>query len=133
MENTVQHHFSPNAPHPGGPYSHAVSAGGLLYLSGQRPQQPVTNDIPEGVVAQARQVFVNLGAVLESCGCTFADVVKVSVFLADIDDFEVFNNVYREFFTAPYPSRTTIACVLRGIKVEVDLVAAFPSPSPLLA
>jgi 2-iminobutanoate/2-iminopropanoate deaminase len=133
MEKTMQHHLSPNAPQPGGPYSHAVSAGGLLYLSGQRPQHPVTNVIPEGVVAQAQQVFANLGAVLESCGCTFADVVKVSVFLADIDDFDAFNNVYREFFAAPYPSRTTIACVLRGISVEVDLVAALPSPTPALA
>lgn len=130
METTVQHHFSPDAPNPGGPYSHAVSAGGLVYLSGQRPQEPVTNDIPEGIVAQTRQVFANLGAVLTSCGCTFADVVKVSVFLADIGDFEAFNAVYREFFAAPYPSRTTIACVLRGISVEVDLVAALPSPSP---
>lgn len=120
----MEHHFSPAAPFPGGPYSHAVSAGGLIYLSGQRPQHPDTGAIPDGIVAQARQVFDNLSAVLASCGLTFADVVKVSVFLADIGDFGVFNDVYRQYFTEPFPARTTIGCVLRGIKVEIDLVAS---------
>jgi 2-iminobutanoate/2-iminopropanoate deaminase len=127
METSMQHHLSVDAPAPGGPYSHAVSAGGLVYLSGQRPQHPVTNEIPSGVVAQARQVFENLGAVLASCGCDFTNVMKVSVYLADIADFAAFNDVYKEFFAEPYPARTTIACVLRGIEVEVDVVAALPS------
>ncbi|MFE4226522.1 RidA family protein [Arthrobacter sp. NPDC056886] len=129
-ENLMQHHVSPDVPLPGGPYSHAVSASGLVYLSGQRPQHPVTGAIPDGVVAQARQVFENLGSVLKSCGCTFADVIKVSVYLADIADFAAFNEVYREFLVEPYPARTTIACTLRGIQVEVDLVAALATSIP---
>ncbi len=120
----MDYYFSPEAPIPGGPYSHAVGAGSLIYLSGQRPQHPVTGEIPLGITSQARQVFENLGAVLSSCGCTFADVVKVSVFLANIADFDSFNEVYREYFAEPFPARTTISCVLRNIEVEVELVAA---------
>ncbi len=120
----MDHYFSPDAPFPGGPYSHAVGVGPLIYLSGQRPQHPETGEIPEGISRQTRQVFDNLRAVLKSCGCTFSDVVKVSVFLADIADFAEFNEVYREYFAEPFPARTTIACVLRGIDVEVDMVVA---------
>jgi 2-iminobutanoate/2-iminopropanoate deaminase len=126
----VQHYQSLEAPYPGGPYSHAVSAAGLVYLSGQRPQHPVTGEMPEGVVAQARQVLDNLTAVLHTCGCTMSDVVKVSVYLADISDFDRFNEVYRDYFQSPFPARTTIGCTLRGILVEIDVVAALPESSP---
>jgi 2-iminobutanoate/2-iminopropanoate deaminase len=127
----MEHHLSPEAPAPGGPYSHAVSAHGLVFLSGQRPQHPETGEIPAGVAAQARQVIENLIAVLNTAGCTTADVLKVTVYLADIAYFDAFNAVYREYFTAPYPARTTIACVLRGIEVEVDVVAAVSSAGAL--
>jgi reactive intermediate/imine deaminase len=123
----MQHHNAAEAPAPGGPYSHAVSAGGLLYLSGQRPQNPIDGQIPDGVVEQARQVLTNLRAVLQTCGCTLNDVVKVNVYLADIADFYRFNEVYREFFSEPYPARTTVGVALRGILVEVDVVAALPT------
>jgi reactive intermediate/imine deaminase len=122
----MQHHLAAGAPAPGGPYSHAVSAGGLLYLSGQRPVDPATGDLVVGIEAQSRQVLRNLMTVLDACGCTAADVVKVQVHLADIADFAVFNAVYTEFFTDPYPARTTVGSVLRGILVEIDLVAALP-------
>jgi len=122
----MQHYESLNAPTPGGPYSHAVSAGGLVFLSGQRPQDPTTGVLAEGVEAQTRQVLTNLAAVLETCGCSTSDVVKVTAHLADIGDFAVFNGVYKEFFHEPYPSRTTVGSSLRGILVEVDVVAELP-------
>lgn len=128
----MQHHQSDAAPTPGGPYSHAVAAAGLVYLSGQRPQNPADGRIPDGVEAQARQVLSNLNSVLLTCGCTFSDVVKVQVYLADIADFDLFNEVYREFVTPPYPARTTIGATLRGILVEVDVVAAIPATTPEL-
>jgi 2-iminobutanoate/2-iminopropanoate deaminase len=121
---TMHHHRSPDAPEPGGPYSHAVSAAGLVFVSGQRPQHPRDGAIPDGVAAQARQVLTNLGAVLATCGCSLSDVVKVQVHLADLRDFDMFNGVYREFFEAPYPARTTVGSALRGILVEIDAVAA---------
>ncbi|CAN5499213.1 Rid family detoxifying hydrolase [soil metagenome] len=122
----MQHHLAEDAPAPGGPYSHAVSAGGLLFLSGQRPVDPATGELVDGIAAQSRQVLTNLVTVLRSCGCSAADVVKVQVHLADIADFADFNEVYQEFFTAPYPARTTVGSSLRGILVEIDVVAALP-------
>jgi 2-iminobutanoate/2-iminopropanoate deaminase len=123
----MQHHQSSEAPTPGGPYSHAVSAAGLVFLSGQRPQSPTDGEIPAGLVAQARQVLANLSGVLRTCGCTLADVVKVQVHLADLRDFDAFNEVYREYFQPPYPARTTVGSALRGIIVEIDVVAALPA------
>lgn len=123
----MQHHQSSEAPAPGGPYSHAVSAAGLVFLSGQRPQSPTDGEIPAGLVAQARQVLANLSSVLRTCGCTLADVVKVQVHLADLRDFDEFNEVYREFFQPPYPARTTVGSTLRGIMVEIDVVAGLPA------
>ena len=122
----MQHHLAQDAPIPGGPYSHAVSAGGLVYLSGQRPVDPATGQLVAGIAAQSRQVLTNLITVLHSCGCTADDVIKVQVHLADIADFAAFNEVYIEFFSDPYPARTTVGSALRGILVEVDLVAAAP-------
>jgi 2-iminobutanoate/2-iminopropanoate deaminase len=119
----MQHYRSDAAPAPGGPYSHAVRAGDLIFLSGQRPQDPATGEIPQGLTAQARQVFTNLAAVLQLSECGFEDVVRVGVYLADIAFFDEFNAVYREFFEEPFPARTTVGCVLRGILIEVDVVA----------
>jgi 2-iminobutanoate/2-iminopropanoate deaminase len=124
----MQHHLAQDVPAPGGPYSHAVSAAGLLYLSGQRPVDPATGEVVAGIAAQSHQVLTNLMTVLSTCGCTAADVVKVQVHLADIADFATFNEVYAEFFQEPYPARTTVGSALRGILVEVDLVAALPAP-----
>jgi reactive intermediate/imine deaminase len=129
MEESMQHHLSQEVPPPGGPYSHAVSAAGLLYLSGQRPVDPSTGRVVAGITAQSHQVLTNLITVLRSCGCTTADVVKVQVHLANIADFATFNEVYTQFFQQPYPARTTVGSALRDILVEVDLVAALPAPA----
>lgn len=125
----MQHHQSNEAPTPGGPYSHAVSAAGLVFLSGQRPQNPATGEIPDEVDAQTRQVLTNITSVLRTCGCNLADVVKVQVHLADLGDFDRVNEVYKEFFQPPYPARTTVGSALRGIRVEIDVIAALPTPA----
>lgn len=115
------------APTPTGPYSQAIRAGGLVFVAGQRPQDPVTGQIADGVAAQARQVLQNVRSVLEEAGCTLDDVVKVTVHLADLRDFDTFNGVYREFFAEPYPARTTVGSSLRGILVEIDVIATTPA------
>ncbi|HSN06549.1 MAG TPA: Rid family detoxifying hydrolase [Candidatus Angelobacter sp.] len=122
----MQHLDSAGAPLAGGPYSHAVIAAGLVFLSGQRPVDPETGQLVEGISDQTRQVLTNIATVLESSGCTMADVVKVTAHLADIGDFDAFNEVYRQFFQAPFPARTTVGSTLRGILVEVDVVAELP-------
>jgi 2-iminobutanoate/2-iminopropanoate deaminase len=111
------------APAPGGPYSQAVVAGDFVFVSGQRPVDPFTGSIPGGVEAQSEQVLKNLAAVLDAAGSSPADVVKVTAHLADLGDFATFNEVYTRFFSPPYPARTTVGSELRGILVEVDVIA----------
>lgn len=108
-----------------GPYSHAVAAGELVYLSGQTPIDPATGKLAAGdVAAQTGQCFENLVNVLAAAGLTLDDVVKVNVFLADIGDFAAMNAVYAKRFTAPYPARTTVgAALLPGVLVEIEMIA----------
>ena len=109
-----------------GPYSPAVEAGGFIYLSGQGPMNPETMTLVEGdVAAQAEQTFKNLFSILETTGLTSDDVVKVNVYLTDMDDFAVMNEVYAKQFTPPYPARTTVgvASLPLGIKVEIEMIA----------
>jgi len=124
----MRHVNAARAPKPGGPYSHAVVAGGLAFLAGQRPVDPDTGAIPSTVAEQARRVLQNLGLVLEELGADYGDVVRTNVYLDDIGDFDAVNAVYREFFSEPFPARTTVAVRLRGILVEIDAVAEIPSP-----
>jgi 2-iminobutanoate/2-iminopropanoate deaminase len=109
-----------------GPYSPAVEAGGFVYLSGQGPMDPASRKLVEGdVQAQAEQVFKNLFAILDAAGLTPADVVKVNVYLTDMDDFAAMNEVYALQFDPPYPARTTVgvASLPLGIKVEIEMIA----------
>ncbi|MDP9028313.1 MAG: Rid family detoxifying hydrolase [Actinomycetota bacterium] len=119
----MRHVTSPKAPGVGGPYSHAVVSNGLAFLAGQRPVDAETGAIADGVEEQARQVLCNLGIVLEELGLGFADVVRTNVYLNDIGAFDAVNRVYREFFSEPFPARTTVAVQLRGILVEIDAIA----------
>ena len=117
---------SPDAPAAVGPYSHAVRSGGLLFCSGQVALDPATNTFLDGPVeAQARQVFANLRAVLATAGAGLADVVKATVFLADMADFGAVNAVYVEAFGAHRPARSTVA--VRGLpvgaRVEIEVIA----------
>lgn len=109
-----------------GPYSHAVEAGDLVFLSGQTPLDSATGKLVEGdIAAQTEQCFKNLFAVLASAGLSEADVVKANVFLTDMGNFAAMNQVYATKFTAPYPARSTVAVagLPLGAQVEIELVA----------
>jgi 2-iminobutanoate/2-iminopropanoate deaminase len=119
---------SPDAPKAIGPYSQAVRAGQLLFVSGQVPLDPATGQLVNGdIAAQTRRVFDNLGAVLKAGGRSFADVVRTTVFLADMNDFAAMNEVYGKYFSEPYPARATVqvARLPRDARVEIDLIASF--------
>lgn len=116
---------SDNAPKAIGPYSQAVQAGGTIYTSGQIPLDPATGELVAGDIdAQARRVFENLRAVINAAGASFADVVRVGIYLTDLSNFAAVNAVMAEYFQQPYPARSTIgvAALPRGAQVEIDLV-----------
>jgi 2-iminobutanoate/2-iminopropanoate deaminase len=109
-----------------GPYSHAVEAGGFVYLSGQTPMDPLTGAlVAGGIEVQAEQCFRNLLAVLGAAGLAADDVVKVNVFLVEMGDFAAMNSVYSRMFSKPYPARTTIgvAALPLGARIEIEMVA----------
>jgi 2-iminobutanoate/2-iminopropanoate deaminase len=114
---------------PRGPYSPAVRAGDFLFVSGQGPIDPATNQYTYGDIAhETRQVLNNIRRILEGCGATLADVVKCSVFLSDGRDFKAMNEVYAEFFDAAKPARTTVETKFADpkMKVEIDCIAYKP-------
>jgi 2-iminobutanoate/2-iminopropanoate deaminase len=120
--------YAEGAPTPAGPYSHGVVANGFLYTSGFGPQDPANDHaIADDVAEQTRQVLRNISTVLAVHGLVLDDCVKTTVHLADLADFARFNEAYAEFFTPPYPVRTTVGSQLAGILVEIDVVAAFPA------
>lgn len=122
---TKQSIHTASAPAPAGPYSQGIVANGFLFTAGFGPQDPHTGAVPEGVAEQTRQVLRNVSAVLEARGIALDDVVKATVHLQDVErDFAAFNDAYREFFAEPYPVRTTVGSTLKGILVEIDVVAA---------
>ena len=114
-----------NAPAAVGPYCHAKLAGNTLYTSGQLGLIPSTGALPQGVEAQAAQALENLGAVLSAAGMGFGDVVKTTVFLADMGDFAAFNEVYAKYFTSK-PARSCVAVktLPKNVKCEIELIAA---------
>ena len=117
-----------HAPAAIGPYSQAVQSGRTVDLSGQIPLDPATGQLVEGdIAAQARRVFDNLRAVCEAAGGSLDDVVRVGIYLMDLEDFAAVNAVMAEAFTAPYPARSTIQVsgLPRGARVEVDAILAF--------
>jgi reactive intermediate/imine deaminase len=115
------------APRPAGAYSQGVVAAGLLFTAGFGPQDPATGVVAGTVEEQAAQVLRNVRAVLAARGLTTDDVVKVTVHLQHLRrDFAAYDAVYREFFSEPYPVRTTVGSDLMDILVEIDVVAALP-------
>lgn len=117
-----------DAPAPAGAYSPGVRAGNLLFVSGQVPRDPVTGALDgDDVVQQTRRTMRNLERVLTAGGATLRDVVSVTVHLADEGDWAAFDATYREFMTAPFPTRTVVGARLRGILVEITAVAWLPS------
>jgi 2-iminobutanoate/2-iminopropanoate deaminase len=114
---------SVDAPRPAGAYSQAIVAGGLVFVSGQVPREPLTGIVPDGIAAQTRLALRNLNALLQAAGASLKDVVKITTYLADLTMFDEFNRTYAEFFVRPYPTRTTVGSQLRGVLVEVDAIA----------
>ncbi|WP_134089693.1 RidA family protein [Olivibacter sp. XZL3] len=115
-----------NAPAPIGPYNQAIKAGNTLYVSGQIALSPQTGELILGSIAeQTKTVLENLHAILKEAGYSFADVVKTSIFLTDMDNFGVVNEVYGEYFTENAPARETVAVkgLPKGMDVEISCIA----------
>jgi 2-iminobutanoate/2-iminopropanoate deaminase len=114
------------APIPRGPYNQAIRAGDTIYVAGQLAVDPTTNQIVAGDAAtQARQVFENIKAILESAGASMVRVVKTTIFLVDVNDFAAVNAVYAEYFTSqPARSTVVVAALPGGAKLQVDAIAA---------
>ncbi|NUR55498.1 MAG: RidA family protein [Acidobacteria bacterium] len=117
---------SPSAPKAIGPYSQAVKAGNLLFVSGQVPIDPATGDLVSGdIAAQTHRVFQNIGQILAAAGASFDAVVRSTVYLLDMNDFARMNEVYGTYFTSPAPARATVqvARLPKDAKVEIDVIA----------
>ncbi|MGH8041527.1 MAG: RidA family protein [Rudaea sp.] len=117
---------TPHAPKAIGPYSQAVRFGNTLYFSGQTPIDPATSAlVPGDIAAQARRVFENLKAVATAAGITFAQVVRVGIYLTDLANFAAVNAVMKEYFVEPFPARSTIgvAALPLNAQVEIDMIA----------
>ncbi len=115
-----------SAPAAIGPYSQAVEAGGTVYVSGQLPIDPATGVFAEGGIKElTRQSLTNMKAILTEAGLDMGDVVKTTVFLADMADFAEMNEVYSQFFSAPFPARSAVAVktLPKGARVEIECVA----------
>jgi 2-iminobutanoate/2-iminopropanoate deaminase len=113
------------APGAAGAYSQAIATDDLVFCAGQLGIDPATGELADGVEAQTERVLRNLEAVLDAAGCTLADVVKTTCFLADIDDFAAFNAVYARFMGDPAPARSTfqVAALPKGGRVEIEAIA----------
>lgn len=109
-----------------GPYSQAIDAGAFVFISGQIPVDPATGNIPEGITAQTTQSLANVRAILAEAGLTVANVVKTTVFLADMADFGPMNEVYASVFTTPFPARSAVAVktLPKNVLVEIEVIAA---------
>ena len=117
---------TPAAPAAIGPYSQAIKAGNLLFVSGQIPIDPATgNLVPGDIIQQTRRVFQNLGEILKAANLTFDAVVRTTVYLLDMNEFAAMNEVYATFFTSPAPARATVqvARLPRDARVEIDIIA----------
>lgn len=119
---------SPKGAKPRGPYTPAILAQGpVVFVSAQGPFDPQTGAVAtDDVKAQCRQVFENISAQLEEAGATWADVVKVQIFIADFADFAAMNEVYAEFVSEPYPARTTVRSKIGDNLVAADVIAVLP-------
>jgi len=117
---------SDHAPKAIGPYSQAVRVGNTVYLSGQTPLDPATGELVTGdITTQTRRVFDNLKAVCAAAGISFAQIARVGIYLTDLNNFAAVNGVMKEYFSEPFPARSTIgvAALPRNSQVEIDAVA----------
>lgn len=116
---------TPNAPNPVGPYNQAIRAGNTLYVAGQGPIDPQTGQVVIGTIEeQATLTFENINAILNAAGFSMNDVVKVTAYLTDLADFAKYNEIYKKYFTEPYPARATVgAQLLMHTFIEVECIA----------
>ncbi len=118
---------TPSAPAAIGPYSQAIRAGNLLFLSGQIPIDPASGDlVTGGIEPQTRQVFQNIGEILKAGGTSFDGVLSATVYLMDMNDFAKMNEIYASYFTAPAPARATVqvARLPKDCRVEIQVIAS---------
>ena len=113
---------SKRASPPAGPYSQGIAAGPFIFVAGQRPVD-VNGKMGSDIKEQTRFCIENIKAILEEAGSSLADIVKSNIYLSDIGNFAAMNEVYREMIPEPYPARTTIGTMLRGILVEIEVIA----------
>jgi 2-iminobutanoate/2-iminopropanoate deaminase len=117
---------TPLAPAAIGPYSQAIRAGDLLFVSGQIPLDPASGQLVEGgIAAQTERVLISIGKILEAAGASYDQVVRCTVFLADLSEFAAMNDVYGRFFSQPAPARATVEVsrLPRDVRVEIDVIA----------
>ena len=122
MKNIVK---TINAPAPIGPYSQAVKAGNLMFISGQIPLDPQTGDlVSQSIEDQAKQVLENVKSICEAAECSLDDIVKISIFLTDLNNFAVVNDMMKEYFSEPYPARATVEVsgLPLGVNVEIEAI-----------
>ena len=127
MERNAVH--TEEAPPALGPYSQAIVAGGFVFCSGTAGIDPATGEIPEGIEAQTEQALRNLSAVLEAAGSSMSELVKTTIFYANVEDFAALNAVYAQHMPSPPPARSAPANVSlpRGLLVSIEAIAALPS------
>ena len=123
MSNNFKGISTKNAPSPAGPYSQGIITDNYVFTAGQRPQDPITGEIKKDIKDQTYQVIKNIESILKEADCSLKDVVRTTVYLSDIKYFDEMNSVYKEMFSKPFPTRTTIGVQLRGIDIEIDAVA----------
>jgi 2-iminobutanoate/2-iminopropanoate deaminase len=118
---------SPGAPKAVGPYSQAIRAGGFLFIAGQIPLDPSGQMVVGDITVQARRVLDNIDAILKAAGLAFSDVVRTTVYLADMDDLPAMNQAYSAYFSDPYPARATVqvARLPRDVRIEIEATAAY--------
>ena len=122
MKQVVQTTKAPGAI---GPYSQGIDIGHMIFFSGQIPLNPETGEMPEGIEAQAKQALENVKGLLESQGLDFSHVVKTTVFLDNMDDFNTVNSIYAQYFVEPYPARSAVEVgrLHKGALIEVEIIA----------
>lgn len=122
MKNVVKTDKAPGAI---GPYSQGIDIGNMIFFSGQIPLNPQTGEMPEGIEAQAKQALDNVKGLLESQGLDFSHVIKTTVFLDDMNDFNTVNEIYANYFVEPYPARSAVevAKLPKGALIEVEIIA----------
>lgn len=124
MSNTKNIIATDNAPAAVGTYSQAVRTGDLVFISGQIPLDPQTMTLKEGFAEQTHQVFKNLKAIVEAAGGTMDQIIKVNIFVMDLDNFATLNEIMAEYFTQPYPARAAVqvAGIPKGAEVEMEAI-----------